>query len=141
MSPSDGNAPVPKVGVAVFIRKDGKILLGQRIGSHGSNTRSLPGGKLDFGESVESCAHREVFEETNLTIKNIRAGPYTNDVFTENNLHYITLFMVADYDSGELKIMEPLKCKEWRWVNWDSLPHPLFLPLQNLLRTNFDPMK
>lgn len=140
MSPSDGNNPAPKVGVAVFIRKDGKILMGHRMGSHGSNTWSLPGGKLDFGESVEVCAQREVWEETNLKIKNIRAGPYTNDVFVENNLHYITLFLVADYDLGELKIMEPTKCKEWRWVDWNDLPHPLFLPLQNLQKMDFNPL-
>ncbi len=139
MSASEGNVPVPKVGVAVFIRKDGKILMGHRMGAHGGNTWAPPGGKLDFGEDVASCARREVFEETNLKIKNIRAGPYTNDVFVENNLHYITLFMVAEYDSGELKIMEPNKCKEWRWVEWNNLPHPLFLPLQNLLKTNFNP--
>ncbi|MFH0970248.1 MAG: NUDIX hydrolase [Candidatus Diapherotrites archaeon] len=129
----------PGVGVAVFIRKDGKVLLGLRQGSHGADTWALPGGKLDFGESLETCCAREVLEETNLHITNIKPGPYTNDIFKKEGKHYITLFFTADYASGELKIMEPQKCKEWRWVEWGALPRPLFLPLENVQRKGFSP--
>ncbi|HLC69503.1 MAG TPA: NUDIX domain-containing protein [Patescibacteria group bacterium] len=50
----------PKVGVGVFVFKDGKILFGQRKNTgHGVGCWSLPGGHLEFNEGVESCAERE----------------------------------------------------------------------------------
>lgn len=45
--------------------------------------------------------------------------------------------MLSDYDSGKVKIMEPEKCEEWNWFDFQNLPSPLFLPLRNLLKTNF----
>jgi 8-oxo-dGTP diphosphatase len=60
----------PKVGVGVFIIKDKKILMGKRINSHGEGTWSLPGGHLEFFETFEDCAKREVMEETGLKISN-----------------------------------------------------------------------
>ena len=66
-----------------------------------------------------------------------RLGPYTNDVFQKEKKHYITLFVVADYDSGVLKLKEPEKCEKWDWFEWGKLPEPLFLPIKNLLKQNF----
>ncbi len=103
----------PLVGVAVIVIKDNKVLLGKRKNSHGSGTWQFPGGHLEFNESIKDCARRELFEETGIKIKNIRFGPYTNDVFQKEKKHYITLFVVADYDSGVLKLKEPEKCEKW----------------------------
>lgn len=49
--------------------------------------------------------------------------------------------MLADYDSGEVKIMEPEKCEQWEWFDWNNLPKPLFLPAQNLLKQKYNPFK
>ena len=48
--------------------------------------------------------------------------------------------MLADYDSGEVKIMESEKCEKWEWFDWSDLPQPLFVPLQNLLKKNYNPL-
>jgi 8-oxo-dGTP diphosphatase len=37
--------------------------------------------------------------------------------------------------------MEPEKCEGWEWFEWDQLPRPLFLPIENLLKQSFDPFK
>jgi 8-oxo-dGTP diphosphatase len=131
----------PHVGVAGILIRNGKILLGKRVGAHSSGTWCFPGGKLDFGEEVFDCAKREVLEETGLKISNLRLGSYTNDYFKDENLHYITLFVLSDKISGTPKIMEPNKCLEWRWVEWNDMPRPLFLPIQNLLKQKFNPIK
>src|SRR5437867_13297658 len=83
--------PQPQIGVGVLLLRDSHVLLGQRRGSHGSDTWAPPGGHLEFGESVEDCARREVREETGLALQNIRPGPYTNDVFIAEGKHYVTL--------------------------------------------------
>ncbi|MBI9077693.1 MAG: NUDIX domain-containing protein [Desulfatibacillum sp.] len=128
---------IPRIGVAVIIYNKGRILLGLRKNSHGEGTWALPGGHLAFGESPEECARREVLEETGLSVKNLRPGPYTNDVFENEGKHYITLFMVCEYDSGQLALREPEKCQAWKWFDPHSLPEPRFLSLNNLIRLGF----
>ncbi len=130
----------PKVGVAACIIKDNKVLLGKRKGAHGAGSWSFPGGHLEFNESWEECAARETLEETGIKIKNIRFGTVTNDIFKEEGKHYVTIFMLAELDCGEVKIMEPEKYEKWEWFDWSDLPQPLFVPLQNLLRKDYNPL-
>jgi len=124
----------PGVGVAVIVVKNNQVLLGKRKGSHGSGTWNFPGGKLDLYESLEDCAKREVKEEANIEIDVKRFLTITNDMFNSEGKHYVTIFMVSDYKSGEVKITEPEKCTEWSWFDWNNLPQPLFLPIQNLIK-------
>ncbi|MFP4547904.1 MAG: nucleotide triphosphate diphosphatase NUDT15 [Fidelibacterota bacterium] len=122
----------PKIGVGVIVNHNGKILLGKRMNAHGEGSWSFPGGHLEFGESWADCARREVREETNLEIKNIRFFFVTNDIFTRENKHYVTIFMECEYATGDLKNREPHKCEKWDWFTWETLPDKLFLPIRNL---------
>lgn len=126
-----------RVGVGVIVIRDGLVLLGQRIGSHGAGTWALPGGHLEFGEGVDECAAREVREETGLEIEACSAGPYSSDLF--EGKHYVTLFVVARSRAGEPRILEPTKCAEWRWVRWSALPTPLFQPLATIHAAGYVP--
>ena len=127
----------PNVGLGVFILKDGKFLLGKRQGAHGEGYWGLVGGHLEFNEPWEECAKREAMEEVGIKIKNVRYAALTNDLFDEEKKHYVTIFLVADYDVGNLTNREPEKCLEWDWFSWEELPHPLFIPIQNLLKQGF----
>lgn len=129
----------PQIGIGVIIRKGNKVLLGMRKCSHGSGAWSFPGGHLEFGEQIEACAEREAQEETGALISVVRRGPFTNDIFDEEHRHYVTLFIVADYISGDIEVREPEKCERWEWFEWRDLPRPIFLPIQNLLKIGFDP--
>jgi 8-oxo-dGTP diphosphatase len=129
----------PSVGIAVIVIKGNQVLLGKRRQSHGDGTWAFPGGHLEFNETIEACARREVYEETGLQIKNLGYGPYTNDIFQEDRKHYVTLFLTSDYDGGTPQVREPHKCFEWRWVNWPPAVRPLFLPIANLLKQDFRP--
>lgn len=130
----------PKIGVGVIVLKDNRVLMLKRKNAHGNGSWCFPGGHLEFNEGVEDCAIRETLEETGIRIKNLRPGPFTNDVFKEEGKHYVTLFMIADYDSGEARIIEPEKCDGLEWSEWEKLPEPLFVPVQNLLKSGFNPM-
>lgn len=44
---------IPRVGIGVFIFKNNKFLMGCRKGAHGEGTWSIPGGHLEFGESMD----------------------------------------------------------------------------------------
>jgi 8-oxo-dGTP diphosphatase len=129
----------PLIGVAAIVLKDNKVLLGKRKNAHGAGTWAFPGGHLEYKESIEACAKREVFEETGIHIKNIRYGTFTNDIFREDQKHYVTLFVISEYDAGDLELKEPEKCEKWDWFLWNELPEPKFLPLKNLLKQTFTP--
>jgi 8-oxo-dGTP diphosphatase len=129
----------PKVGMGVFIIKDGKVLFGKRKGN-GEGLWCPPGGHLEFGESVEEGMIREAFEETGIKIKNLRLGPYTNDYSQKDNTHYITLYGTAEIGEGEPELTEPDEFYEWQWFDWNSLPAPRLLSIDNFIAAGYNPL-
>lgn len=128
----------PRVGVGVIIVNDNKVLLLKRKGSHGEGSWAFIGGHLEFGETLESCAKREVKEEVGIRIKNLKPVGFTNDLFPKENKHYVTLFVRAE-PIGEPKNMEPEKSSEIKWFSWDKFPTPLFIPVKSLRKQKFNP--
>ncbi len=133
------NHKVAGVGVGVIVAQEENVLLQKRIGSHGEGTWSCPGGHLDFGETIEECAMRETREEVGIEITDIRFVGITNDVFQKEGKHYITVWVQGEYKNGAPTIHAPEEVAEVGWFSWDSLPTPLFLPLQNLVAGNSYP--
>ena len=129
----------PRVGVGVIVLRGERVLLGKRKGAHGAGTWALPGGHLEFGESVSACAVRETEEETGLRIQVVGQGPYTNDVMPTERKHYVTVFVLARSELGEPKVREPDKCEGWSWFAWSELPNNLFQPLQSLVAQGYSP--
>jgi len=124
----------PHIGVGVIIEDyDGKVLLMKRKGAHSEGTWSFPGGKLDKFETIVDCAIREAKEETGLDIINLQVDRFTNDMFIEEDLHYITIFVRCQSKSYDAKIMEPEKCTEIGWFDWKNFPKNLFLPIVNYI--------
>ena len=123
----------PNVGVGIIITKGNNILLVKRQSFLGPGTWSTPGGYLDFGEAPESCAAREAKEETGVAINNVRFRAITNDVFADDEKHFVTIWMEADYFAGEAKVNAADEIAEVGWYSWDDLPEPLFTPFQHLI--------
>ncbi|XP_009336647.2 geranyl diphosphate phosphohydrolase-like [Pyrus x bretschneideri] len=135
----------PRVVVVVCLLKGKKVLLGRRRSSIGDSKFSLPSGHLEFGESFEECAARELKEETDLDIKNIELLTVTNHVFREEArpCHYVAIVtraVLADEDQ-EPRNMEPNMCDGWDWYEWDNLPEPLFWPLEKAVQAGFNPFR
>jgi 8-oxo-dGTP diphosphatase len=127
---SPDSAPV--VGVAACIFKENKILLGRRKKSPGMNGWQCPGGLLEKSESVFECARRLVLRKAGLNIHRLHYGPYTNNRFTQEDFHSVTLYVSAEYLSGEIDSSGYRGADEWQWFSLDKFPEPLFLPLRIL---------
>ena len=123
--------------MGVFVFKNGKFLMGERKGSHGAGTWTVPGGHLEFGEVIEDGAAREVREETGLEIKNTKVAGITNDIFPEDGKHYITIWLTSHWKKGVPKILEPDKFIQQKWLDFDKLPDNLFLPWRQLKKAPF----
>lgn len=119
------NEARPLVGLGVIVEKDGKVLIGKRLASHGSGTYMIPGGHLEFGETFEECAQREVLEETGIEIKNLTLICVRNDI--EYEKHYVAIGMYAQWKSGLPRDEEGVT-KEWTWMDPHHLPEPMFPP-------------
>ena len=121
-----------KVGVGLLLVKDGKVLLGKRKGSHGAGEYAGPGGHLEYMESFETRALRELAEEagTEIKVKNLRFLCLTN-LTKYAPKQYIDIGMIAEWESGEPENMEPESLEAWQWIDIDDLPEPMFGNVSN----------
>lgn len=127
------------VGFGVMILKDGKLLLGKRHEDpekassllNGAGTWTMPGGKLDFGETFEDGAKREVLEETGITLGQIDVICVNQDMV--ENAHFVTIGLFSEVFSDEPKVMEPDEITEWQWFDLNNLPSPLYFPSAKVL--------
>ena len=60
--------PRPQLAVSAAIFRDHRVLLVRRARTPGRGFYSLPGGRVEFGESLHQAVRREVDEETGLRI-------------------------------------------------------------------------
>lgn len=126
-------------GFGVMILKNRKILLGKRHEDskkadselHGEGTWTMPGGKLEFGESFEEGAVREVKEETGIEIKNPKVICVNND--KNEHAHFITIGLLVTEFKGIEKIMEPDEITIWKWFKSKELPKNIFPPSKKIL--------
>jgi 8-oxo-dGTP diphosphatase len=132
---------IDKINIRVYACciKDRKILALYEEYA-GETLLKLPGGGLEFGESVIDCLHREFDEELNLKIKNIQHF-YTQESFLKSrfrdNEQLLTIYYTVDLvDENELIIRDP--CIEK--IEWISLEqdNPFTLPIDALV---FDKLK
>lgn len=122
-----------KVGTAVFIVRNGLLLMQKRAGAHGIGTWSVPGGHIEFGETPEQTVIREAKEEVGVSIASAHIVAITNDVFEDSGKHYVTLWLRADGVGDEQLVPQEGEVSETAWFPLDALPSPLFSPFTTLL--------
>ena len=132
---TDGNEEMrPLIGVAVVIRdKEGRILLGKRKNVTNAGLWSLPGGHFEWWETFDHCARRETREEAGIEISTPIPLTFSNDRIEKENKHYVTLYFLADWVSGEVKNREPEKCEGWQWFDPCRLPDPTWDSVRDVL--------
>lgn len=117
-----------------MLLKNRKVLLGRRHSDHdkadselhGEGSWTMPGGKLEYGESFEEGAKREVREETGLELNEVKVICINND--KNEYAHFVTVGLFSEKFSGEPKVMEPDEIVEWQWFDLNNLPSPLYFP-------------
>ena len=115
-SPTQPRHPQLAVSAAIF-RRD-KILLVRRARSPAKGLYSLPGGRVELGETVHAALHREVDEETALKIEIIGLAGWREVVPASSGAgHYVIMSFAARWASGEPVLNEELD--DFRWLRPD----------------------
>jgi 8-oxo-dGTP diphosphatase len=92
----------PQLAVSAVIFRDGKVLLVRRARSPGRGFYSLPGGRVEHGESLHQALAREVDEETGLRIEIVGLAGW-REVLPggSGGGHYVIMSFAARWTAGE----------------------------------------
>ena len=102
------------------IIRDDKILLVRRARSPAKGFYSLPGGRVEFGESLHAALHREVDEETGLQIE-ITGLAGWREVLpgTTGGGHYLIMSFAARWVANDVVLNDELD--DFKWLAPDGL--------------------
>jgi 8-oxo-dGTP diphosphatase len=110
----------PQLAVSAAIFRDDKILLVRRARSPAKGFYSLPGGRVEFGETLHQALHREIDEETALKIEIVGLAGWREVVpGTSGGGHYLIMSFAARWISGEPVLNDELD--DFRWLAPDEL--------------------
>lgn len=111
------------IGVgAVILNPQNEILLLERNKSPEHGYWSIPGGSVEFGETIEDAIVREVKEELGLEVRIIKMLRVTNHILKEKKIHWVSPAFLVKIISGEPQNKENTKHNEIRWFPIFHLP-------------------
>ncbi|MEA3430860.1 MAG: NUDIX domain-containing protein [Nanoarchaeota archaeon] len=85
----------PRLTSAVLVENDGKFLLAQRNKENARGCWVIPGGGVDFGETLKDAAVREIKEETNLDVEIVKLIGHKEVVFPMHDYHTVIFFYLG----------------------------------------------
>jgi ADP-ribose pyrophosphatase YjhB (NUDIX family) len=110
----------PQLAVSAAIFRDDKILLVRRARSPAKGFYSLPGGRVEFGETLHAALHREVDEETAIKIEIAGLAGWREVVpGTGGGGHYLIMSFAARWRAGEPVLNDELD--DFQWLAPDGL--------------------
>ncbi|MDY2985378.1 MAG: NAD(+) diphosphatase [Synergistes jonesii] len=108
--------PVISPAIIVRVEKEGKILLGHGV-NFPAGRYSVLAGFVEPGENLESCVRREVREESNISVKNVKYFASQPWPFPRS----LMLGFTAEWESGEI-CPDKSEVTDVRWFAPDEIP-------------------
>jgi 8-oxo-dGTP diphosphatase len=111
----------PQLAVSGVIFRDGKVLLVRRARSPGKGFYSLPGGRVEFGESLHTALHREISEETGLKVEIVGFAGWREVLPSTGGGggHYLIMSFAARWIANEPDLNE--EHDDFKWLAPEGL--------------------
>lgn len=133
----NGKKKRPDIGVGVLVvNQDGHILLSRRLKPYGYGKLALPGGHVEWMETLVQTAKREVLEETGIRLKKCEEmRDYTEELNRKMDKHYATFYLIAEMPKNQKpRDTEPHKHGSWSWYDPFNLPRHAWNPTKRLVK-------
>lgn len=102
--PPEAAAPIPAARLIVADRQGRVLILRRAAGTHSAGRWCLPGGKVDYGDTVEAAARRELMEECGLDCRELRFLFYQDSLpAIPGDMHCINLYLACRAD-GQVQL-------------------------------------
>jgi len=110
----------PQLAVSAAIFRDDNILLVRRARSPAKGFYTLPGGRVEFGETLHAALRREVLEETALEIEIAGLAGWREVLPGEGGGgHYLIMSFAARWSAGEPVLNDELD--DYKWLAPDAI--------------------
>lgn len=110
----------PQLAVSAAIFRDDTILLVRRARSPSNGLYSLPGGRVEFGESLHAALKSEIVEETGLAIDIVGLAGWREELPSAGRRgHYLIMSFAARWTAGEPVLNDELD--DFCWLPPDNL--------------------
>jgi ADP-ribose pyrophosphatase YjhB (NUDIX family) len=113
----------PELAVSAAIFKDGRVLLVRRAQAPAKDVWTLPGGRVEVGETLVECVTREIAEETGLAIDVVGLAGYREMILPADvgarGRHFVILPFAAHWRAGDVVLNEELA--EFQWLPPDRI--------------------
>lgn len=114
---------MPELAVSAAIFRKGEVLVVRRAGPPAKGLWTLPGGRVEVGETLVEAVRREVIEETALDIEVVGLAGYREIILTEavgeRGRHFVILPFAARWTTGEITLNDELS--DGRWMAVDAV--------------------
>lgn len=114
----------PKITVDGIIIRDNKILLIKRKNEPFKDKWALPGGFVEYNETVEDAVIREIFEETGLQTEIAKLVGVYSDPKRDPRGHTITIAYLLKIKKGDMKSGDD--ASDVNFFSLNQLPHLSF---------------
>jgi len=124
----------PSVAVAAVLVKDDKVLVSERLAGKLQGKYAAPGGHLEWMETFEEAAVRELREETSIetTVENCEVVGVDQGFAEDEDFCCVIVFVHVKAWVGDPRRMEPGKQGPWEWVPRFDMPEKVLGPLRKM---------
>lgn len=126
--------PVPTVDTIIYEPSKGIVLVKRKNPPHGW---ALPGGFVDYGETVENAAVREALEETSLAVHLTGLHGVYSDPTRDVRMHTISTVFTASADNPN-DVRGGDDASEAIFFPLDRLPEPIAFDHHKIIKDFID---
>ena len=120
----DKRYPIPAVA-ALIAAPDNHVLIVRTV--KWSGQWGVPGGKVDYGETLETALRREMLEEVGLELHDVRFA-FNSELIEDEKFHKPMHFVSAEYlaRSSHTNVVTNSEIETFAWVTLrEALKYPL----------------